>query len=32
MSKSNQPEVERLENLWGGEFGNAYLERNREAG
>ena len=32
MSKPNQPEVERLENLWGGEFGNAYLERNREAG
>ena len=32
MSQPNQPEVERLENLWGGEFGNAYLERNREAG
>jgi pseudaminic acid biosynthesis-associated methylase len=28
----DQAEVERLENLWSGEFGNAYLERNRMAG
>lgn len=26
------PEVQRLEELWAGEFGDAYTERNREAG
>jgi len=31
-NEKQQPEVERLEKLWSGEFGNAYLERNREAG
>ena len=25
-------EIKRLEELWGGEFGDAYVERNREAG
>ena len=25
-------EVSRLEDLWGGEFGDAYVERNRNAG
>jgi len=25
-------EINRLENLWGGEFGDAYVERNRNAG
>lgn len=29
---TNQPEAVRLENLWSGEFGNAYVERNANAG
>jgi len=29
---TNQPEAARLENLWGGEFGDAYVERNKAAG
>jgi pseudaminic acid biosynthesis-associated methylase len=27
-----KPETERLEQLWSGEFGDAYIERNRAAG
>lgn len=30
--KDNELEVRRLENLWAGEFGNSYTQRNREAG
>lgn len=29
---TNQPETSRLEDLWGGEFGDAYVERNKAAG
>lgn len=29
---TNQPEASRLENLWSGEFGDAYVERNKAAG
>jgi pseudaminic acid biosynthesis-associated methylase len=32
MSNEHTPEVTRLERLWSGEFGDAYTERNREAG
>jgi pseudaminic acid biosynthesis-associated methylase len=28
----DRSEVKRLENLWGGDFGNAYVDRNRSAG
>lgn len=28
---NTEPEARRLEQLWGGDFGNAYVDRNREA-
>jgi pseudaminic acid biosynthesis-associated methylase len=31
-SEDKNPDAVRLEKLWGGEFGDAYVERNREAG
>lgn len=31
MSKKQQPEVTRLENLWSGEFGDQYVSRNSAA-
>jgi pseudaminic acid biosynthesis-associated methylase len=32
MTQHSTPEVKRLEGLWSGEFGDAYTERNRDAG
>ncbi len=32
LEKNSIAEAKRLENLWGGEFGDSYVERNREAG
>lgn len=32
MSEQHQPEAQRLENLWAGDFGNEYLQRNIAAG
>ena len=32
MSQQRESEATRLEQLWGGEFGDAYIDRNREPG
>lgn len=32
MDEGSPSDTVRLENLWAGEFGNAYIERNRQAG